>query len=271
RLFQTLMRVVLERLALASIRRDADQYLLPESVLRVFRDPNLLLDRAHQLLVRLHLLFSDWILDPFLVAESFDVVEIVVAHRARHLFKRIDERSLHFDLRELVVLFARLRDVVQILFTLLGAYARVLFETVFDRTQRIDRIDTRDTVANECARQTIDDVAWRDTVHAFAHRLFFQLAHVFRLVTLDVLAVVKFHLLHDVDVLSLGFFEASHHRKHRGHFQSIWREVNVAQHFRLVQELVVNPLFLRDAQVVRHFHENDAILQRFRFAIARES
>src|SRR6185503_17760030 len=210
RFLQALVRVVLKRLALASVGRNPYQYLLPESILRVLGDANLLLDRTHQLFVRLHLLFGNRILDPFLVAERLDVVEIVVAHRARHLFKRVDESSLHFNLRELVVLFARLRNVVQIPFTLFTADARVLLESVFDRPQRIDRVDARDAVTNKRARESIDDVARRNPVHAFANSLFFQLAHIFRLVTLDVFAVVKLHLLYDIDVLSLRLFEASH-------------------------------------------------------------
>src|SRR6185369_6692002 len=243
-------------------RRNANQNLLPESILCVLGDPDLLLDRAHQLLVRIHLLFGDRVLDTFLVTESFDVIEIVVAHRPRHLFKRVDKRSLNFDLRELVILLARLRNVIQIPLTLLAADARMLLETILDRPQRIDGINAGHTVAYERARQAIDDVARRDAVHTFADRLLFQLAHVFRFVTLDVLAVVKLHLLYDVDVLALWLFKTRHDGKHCRHSQSVWREVNVAQRFRLMQQLVVNSLFLRDAQVVRHSHENDAILQR---------
>src|SRR6185369_5997461 len=69
RFLQALVRVVLKRLALASVGRNPYQYLLPESILRVLGDANLLLDRTHQLFVRLHLLFGYRILDPFLVAE----------------------------------------------------------------------------------------------------------------------------------------------------------------------------------------------------------
>jgi hypothetical protein len=64
---------------------------------------------------------------------------------------------------------------------LFAADSGVLFEAVFDCAQRIDRIDTGDAVANQRTRETIDDVTRRDAVHAFAHRLFFQLAHVFDL------------------------------------------------------------------------------------------
>ena len=159
RFLQTLMRVVLERLALPSVGRNTNQYLLAESVLGILGDPDLLLDRAHQLFVRIHLLFSDWIFDSLFVAERLNVVEIVVAHRARHLFERVDKRALHFDLCQLVIFFARLRDVVQITLALFAADAGVLFETVFDCSQRVDRIDAGDAVTHQRARKPIDDVA----------------------------------------------------------------------------------------------------------------
>src|SRR5436309_2093851 len=56
RFLQTLVRVVLEAASLSRVGRDANQNLLTKSVLRVLRDSDLLFDRAHQLLVRLHLL-----------------------------------------------------------------------------------------------------------------------------------------------------------------------------------------------------------------------
>ena len=95
--------------ALARVGRDADQDLLPERVLRVLGNPDLLFDRTHQLLVGLDLLFGDRILHLLLVAKRFDVVEIVVAQILGHLFERVDKRTLHFDLGDLVVFAARER------------------------------------------------------------------------------------------------------------------------------------------------------------------
>src|SRR5262245_22424602 len=52
-LFQPLVRLVLKRLALSGIIRDADKDLLPERVLCVVAHPDLFLYRPHELLVRL--------------------------------------------------------------------------------------------------------------------------------------------------------------------------------------------------------------------------
>src|SRR5262249_9874950 len=75
-LFQPLVRVVLECLAFARVRGDADQDLLPESVLGVFGDADLLFDRTHQPLVGFELFLGDRVFDLLLVAIGLDVVEV---------------------------------------------------------------------------------------------------------------------------------------------------------------------------------------------------
>src|SRR5262249_13071571 len=77
RFFQAFVRSVFELLAFARVTRNANQDLLPESVLGIFRDSNLLFDRAHQLLIRFVFFFGDWIAHAFLVAIGLDVVEVV--------------------------------------------------------------------------------------------------------------------------------------------------------------------------------------------------
>ena len=76
------MAAIVEGLTLRRQRRDADQDLLAEGLLGVLGDANLLLDRAHQLLVRLHLLIGDRVAQLRLVAVGLDVVQVVVKQGA---------------------------------------------------------------------------------------------------------------------------------------------------------------------------------------------
>ena len=270
RLLQALVRGVLELPALARVGRNTNQNLLAEGVLRVLADPDLLLDGAHQLLVRLHLFFGDRVFDLLLVAVGLDVVEVVVAHRPRHLLERIDEGALHLGLRHLVVLLAGRRDEVQVALALVERNPRVLLKPALDRAQGVNRVDTGDAVAHERRRQAVDDVARADAVHPLAHGLLFQLAHVLRLVAFHVLAVVELHLLDDVHVGALRLFQPGHHGEHRGDLQGARRDVDVAQDVGLVEELVVDSFFLRDAEVVGDAHQDDAVLQRLTLLVARE-
>src|SRR2546423_11030624 len=159
RLLQALVRGVLELPALARVRRNPNQNLLAEGVLRVLADPDLLLDGAHQLLVRLHLLFGNRVFDLLLVAVGLDVVEVVVADGARHLLERVDEGALHLGLRHLVVLLAGRRDEVEIALALVGRNPCVLLEAALDRAQTVNLADARDAIAHERRGEAVDDVA----------------------------------------------------------------------------------------------------------------
>src|SRR5690606_26622938 len=125
-LLQALVRLVVERLPAAGQRRDADQDLLTELALAVLRDADLLLDRAHEPLVRLHLLLSDGVDHLGLVAVGLDVVEVVVEEGASRFLEGVDECLLHLALGHLVVLAAGLSDQVQQPFVLLTGDARWL-------------------------------------------------------------------------------------------------------------------------------------------------
>ena len=145
------MRVVLEAAPLSRIRRDAYENLLAKSVLGVIGDAYLFFNGSHQLFVRVHLLFGDGVFDALLVAVGFDVVQVVIAHSPRHLFKGIDEGALHLYLRKFVVLLARSRNQIQVAVALVRANACVLLEAVFDCAERVNRIDAGDTIAHERA------------------------------------------------------------------------------------------------------------------------
>src|SRR4029079_2052448 len=90
----------------------------------------------------------------------------------------------------------------------------VLFESVLDCAQRVDGIDASYAVADQSTGESIDNVTWRDSVHPLANSFFFQLAHVFGFVTLDIFAIVEFHFLYDVYTLAFWFFKSRHYGKH---------------------------------------------------------
>ena len=120
-------------------------------------------------------LFSDGILDAFLVAEGLDVIEIVVTHRSRHLFKRIHEIARCTSiLASSSYSFPSSRNQIQIALALFRTNPGVLFESVFDSPKCVDRIDAGDAVTNQRTGQSVDNVARRNSVHAFTDRLFFS-------------------------------------------------------------------------------------------------
>src|SRR5262245_13254768 len=270
RLSQPVVRVVLESLTFARIRRDPDQYLLPEGVLGVFGDADLLFDRAHQPFVGFKFFLGDRVLDLLLVAVGFDVVEVGVAHVPGHFLERIDEGALHFGLGDVVVFAAGGGDQIQVALFLVGCDAGVLIEPVLDGAQSVNRINAGDVVTHQGVRQAIDDVTRRYAVHAFADGLFLQLAHVFRFEAFDVLAVIKLHLLDNVHVGFLRLFEPRHDGEHRRDLQRVRREMDVTQRLGLFEQLVVDALFLSDLQVVGHLDHDDAVLKGFRLPVADE-
>src|SRR5215467_13086695 len=108
------MAGVVERLSASSQRRDANEYLFPERLLGVVGDADLLFNRLHQLLVRLHILFGDGIAYLGLVTIRLDIVQIVIEQRTSRLLKGIDKRPLNFLSGHIVVLFAGLADEIEI-------------------------------------------------------------------------------------------------------------------------------------------------------------
>src|SRR5215475_2068078 len=269
-LFQPLVRVVLEGLAFARIRGDADQDLLPESVLGVFGDADLLFDRAHQSLVWFELFLGYRVFDLLLVAIGLDVVEVGIAHVPRHLLERIDESALHLGLGDVVVFAFGGRNQIQVAFSFVRRDAGVLVKPVPDRAKGVDRVDAGDVVAHQGVRQPVDDVARRDAVHAFADGLFLQLANVLRFEAFNILAVVELHLLDDVNVGFLRLFEPGHDGEHGRDLQGVRRQVDVAQRLGLFEQFVINALFLGDLQVVGDFDHDDAVLKGFGLLVADE-
>src|SRR5205807_2233850 len=155
-----------------SQRRDANENLLAEGLLGVFRDANLLFDRAHQLLVRLHLFIGNGVAQLGFIAIGFDVVQVVVQQGTSRLLVGVNEGALYLFSCHVIVFFTRFADEVQVVLALFTCDAGMLIESIAQRTQRINGIDAGGILLDQRIGEAIDNIARRDTIHALAYRFF---------------------------------------------------------------------------------------------------
>ena len=111
-------------------RGDADENFFAERAFGVLRNADLFLNRAHQLLIRLHFLIGDRVVQLALVAIRFDVIEVVVEQRACRLFIGVDKGSLYLFLRHFVVFSTRFMNKIQIAFPFLASDTGMLIKSI---------------------------------------------------------------------------------------------------------------------------------------------
>src|SRR6266567_2391736 len=107
--------------------------------------------------------------------------------------------------------------------------------------------------------KAIDDIAWRDTIHAFAHRFLLQLFHVLLLEVLNVLTIIEAHLLYQAHAGLLGWFNTCQYGENAGDTQRVWSDMYILKRT-LLEQFFVNLNLIRDPQVVRNFDQNNPVL-----------
>ena len=270
RFLQAFVRVHAESQPPAHQTCDGAQNPLPELPLRVLRHPDLIFNAAHQSFIRIDILARDRVLHLFPVAVGFHVVDVVVHHRLRRLFVRVDESALNLFLGGVVELLSNLVDEAHQSAPLLVA-VRVFGDSVSQRTQHVDRRHVGFSALHERRRHAIDDKSRGDAVHPLVQKLFVKLLHMTLIPIPDLLfTVVQLHLRHYGKSAAFARFQARHDSEHRGYFEGVGRDMNrgevkiaaLVSHIRLPDELLIDANLLGDSEIIGEFDDEDSVDHR---------
>jgi hypothetical protein len=259
-LVQALVGAVVEGLALDRERTDVVHDLAAEVVLARLGDVDLLLDRAHQPLVRLLVLAGVAVAHLLALGVGLDVVDVVAAEPLDRLLVGGD-RALHLVLDDLGVLLAHDRQQVAVaLAVVLGRDQGVVLQAALQLVDHHEGVDVALLlVGHEGVRDLVLDVAGGDALHALAHRLLAQLLDVVLGEAGQALAVVELELLEQGEVGLLGVLQAREHGPHRGDLQGVGGDMDA--HLLLVEVALVDPLLVLQAGDIGDVDADGAVLE----------
>ncbi len=222
----------------------------------------MLFDRFQEAFVGGQFLVGVSIADPGLVYVGFRVIEIVLEQRFRLLLVRVHECAgdLFFEQVEIFLVQGILEEFEVLLARVVGQVA--LLGHRDERLAHVDRIDAvAGDIVGERVVERLHDEAGRYSRHPFALGVFFQLLHVDFLGASffdDFLAIVEAQLGHQIALRSR--LEAGEDRIHGGELESVRRDVGAE--VGVLDDLLIDLHFFRQAQVVRDLDHDDTIEDR---------
>src|ERR671933_1330405 len=240
RTVEPLVRLIVESLALDRQGADVVHDFPAEIVLAPLRNIDLLLDGAHQSLVRLLVLAGVAVTDTLALRIRLDIVDIVAAQTADSVFVGGD-RPLHLVLNDLGVLVLDDADqVFEVLAIFLVADQRVVLEATFQLVEDHERIDAAFVpVVDQRIADLVLNIAWGDTAQPLALRFLAQLLDIVLGKARQRLAIVELELLEQREVRLLRLFEARQHRPHCGDLDGM-RSDMLAAYLMVVERLLVD-------------------------------